>query len=97
MTISIFNIIGFYFCEHRYATISFFLCTEPIIVEAEVGKLFMVYIVFMRFCFLQTEHIRLMAFEPLQHDREALAQRVDVEGGDFHTAGILAEPTRRNN
>jgi hypothetical protein len=38
-----------------------------------------------------------MAFEPLQHDREALAQRVNVEGGDFHTAGILAEPTRRNN
>jgi hypothetical protein len=38
-----------------------------------------------------------MALKPLQHDRESLAERVDVEGCDFHTAGILAEPTRRNN
>ncbi len=38
------------------------------------------------FRFLQAHHIRFVLLEPGQHNREALAQRVYVVGGDLHVA-----------
>ena len=34
--------------------------------------------------YLQTEYVGPVAFKPLQHDGEAFAQRVHIEGGNLH-------------
>jgi hypothetical protein len=52
---------------------------------------------------LKTEHIGLLRDQPVEHDRQTFAERIDVEGGDFHaesykhfTRRILAKGPRGN-
>src|SRR6478735_673863 len=48
IAISCLEKIGFYFCENSYTTITFFLSRIPIVVITKIGKLFVIYIIFMR-------------------------------------------------
>src|SRR5215471_10763078 len=57
MSMSIFNMVWFYFREYCYPAISFFFGREPVVVKTKISKLLMVHIVFHRLCFLQANNI----------------------------------------
>src|SRR5438034_1342540 len=92
---TILNIIWFYFTKYRYATITFFLSTEPIIEIAHVMKRFMIHIFSLCFCFLQTNYISRISFEPIQEsfiDRSP--QAIDIIRNDTHSVKVREQDTR---
>lgn len=65
MTIAINHVIGFLFGKNSYAAVSFFLCTEPVMMKTQRFQLLNVYIIFGGLGFLQANDIGRVGFKPV--------------------------------